>query len=118
MKFWLFALIGAGLVVGYSLSRAGGTLHPADLALFGSIVCAGVSYAEEQGCQITGRAAGHFVGAGFSFPILIIPAIHYAPVSLNLPLESWLGFIYLTVISQYLGFFPWYHGLALGGIAK
>lgn len=46
MKFWLFALIGAGLVVGYSLSRAGGTLHPADLALFGSIVCAGVSYAE------------------------------------------------------------------------
>ncbi|HRN83040.1 EamA family transporter, partial [Nitrosomonas europaea] len=24
----------------------------------------------------------------------------------------------LTVISQYLGFFPWYHGLALGGIAK
>ena len=35
-----------------------------------------------------------------------------------MPLESWLGFIYVTVISQFLGFFPWYHGLALGGIAK
>ncbi|KXK50095.1 DMT family transporter [Nitrosomonas europaea] len=119
MKFWLFALIGAGLVVGYSLSRAGGTLHPADLALFGSIVCAGVSYAE--GARLSKSLGGPQVISWaliFSFPILIIPAIHYAPASLNLPLESWLGFIYLTVISQYLGFFPWYHGLALGGIAK
>jgi drug/metabolite transporter (DMT)-like permease len=33
-------------------------------------------------------------------------------------LESWLGFIYVTIISQFLGFVPWYHGLALGGIAK
>jgi drug/metabolite transporter (DMT)-like permease len=32
--------------------------------------------------------------------------------------ESWIGFIYVTVISQFLGFVPWYRGLALGGIAK
>ena len=45
-RFWLFALIGTALVVGYSLTRAGGTLHLADLALFGAIVSAGIGYAE------------------------------------------------------------------------
>jgi drug/metabolite transporter (DMT)-like permease len=54
----------------------------------------------------------------FSAPVLIVPAVLFAPSSINLPLESWLGFLYITVISQFLGFFFWYHGLALGGIAK
>jgi len=50
--------------------------------------------------------------------VLVIPTLLSAPTTLSLPAESWMGFIYLTVISQYLGFFPWYHGLALGGISK
>ncbi len=54
----------------------------------------------------------------FSAPFLIVPVVLYAPPSINLPLDSWLGFAYVTVISQFLGFVPWYHGLALGGIAK
>lgn len=118
-RFWLFALTGAGLVVGYSLNRAGGTLHMADLALFGSIVCASVSYAE--GARLSRTLGGPQViswALVFSFPVLIVPAIHYAPASLDLPPGPLLGFLYLTAISQYLGFFPWYHGLALGGIAK
>ncbi|MCC6161476.1 MAG: DMT family transporter [Nitrosomonas sp.] len=118
-RFWLFALAGAGLVVGYSLNRAGGTLHMADLALFGSIVCASVSYAE--GARLSKTLGGPQViswALVFSFPVLIVPTIHYAPATLDLPLEPLLGFLYLTAISQYLGFFPWYHGLALGGISK
>lgn len=118
-RFWLFALIGAAVVVGYSLNQAGGTLHLADLALFGSVICASVSYAE--GARLSKSLGGPQViswALVFSFPVLIIPTILSAPVTLNLPTESWIGFIYLTVISQYLGFFPWYHGLALGGIAK
>ena len=31
---------------------------------------------------------------------------------------AWLGFAYVAVISMFLGFFAWYHGLALGGVAK
>ena len=30
---------------------------------------------------------------------------------------SWLGFLYVMLISQFLAFIPWYRGLALGGIA-
>ena len=118
-RFWLFALLGTALVVGYSLIRAGGILHLADLALFGAIVSAGVGYAE--GARLSKSLGGLQViswALVFSAPVLIVPVVLFAPASIDLPLESWLGFIYVTVISQFLGFVPWYHGLALGGIAK
>jgi drug/metabolite transporter (DMT)-like permease len=118
-RFWLLALAGAALVIGYSLTRAEGALHVADLALFGAIVSAGVGYAE--GARLSKSLGGLQViswALVFSAPVLIAPAVLFAPSSINLPLESWLGFLYITVISQFLGFFFWYHGLALGGIAK
>ena len=31
---------------------------------------------------------------------------------------AWLAFAYLAVISQFLGFFAWYRGLAIGPIAR
>jgi drug/metabolite transporter (DMT)-like permease len=31
---------------------------------------------------------------------------------------AWLCFAYVAVMSQFLGFFFWYRGLALGGIAR
>lgn len=31
---------------------------------------------------------------------------------------SWAGFAYVALVSQYLGFFAWNAGLALGGIAR
>jgi drug/metabolite transporter (DMT)-like permease len=31
--------------------------------------------------------------------------------------SSWLAFAYLGVISMFLGFFPWYRGLAIGPIS-
>lgn len=118
-RFWFLALAGATLVVGYSLTRAGGALNMADLALFGAIISAGIGYAE--GARLSKSLGGLQViswALVFSAPVLIVPAVLYAPSSINLPLESWLGFLYITVISQFLGFFFWYHGLALGGIAK
>jgi drug/metabolite transporter (DMT)-like permease len=118
-RFWLFALVGAVLVVGYSLTRAGGRLQLADLALFGAIVSAGGGYAV--GARLSRSMGGLQViswALVFSAPLLVVPVLLYAPASVDLPAESWLGFIYVTVISQFLGFFPWYRGLALGGIAK
>jgi drug/metabolite transporter (DMT)-like permease len=31
---------------------------------------------------------------------------------------SWIGLVYVAVLSQYLGFFAWNAGLAIGGIAR
>ena len=32
--------------------------------------------------------------------------------------SSWLGLAYITLLSQYFGFFAWNAGLALGGVAR
>jgi drug/metabolite transporter (DMT)-like permease len=31
---------------------------------------------------------------------------------------AWLAFAYVTVFSMFIGFFFWYRGLALGGVAR
>jgi len=119
VRFWLFALVGTTLVVGYSLSKAGGTLQWIDLALFAAVVSAAVGYAV--GAQLSRSLGGLQViswALVFSAPILIVPVLLFAPATISLPLESWLGFAYVTVISQFFAFVPWYRGLALGGIAK
>ena len=32
--------------------------------------------------------------------------------------SSWIGFLYVALFSQFLGFFAWYKGLAMGGVAR
>jgi drug/metabolite transporter (DMT)-like permease len=52
-------------------------------------------------------------------PLNILPAINSAPTELaTVPVQGWLSFIYLALISQLCGFFIWYKGLDLGGIAR
>ena len=36
----------------------------------------------------------------------------------QVPFRAWASLLYLCVFSQLIGFFFWYRGLALGGIAK
>jgi drug/metabolite transporter (DMT)-like permease len=35
-----------------------------------------------------------------------------------IPTKVWLSFAYLALMSQLFGFFLWYKGLAIGGIAR
>lgn len=51
-------------------------------------------------------------------PLMILPAIITAPDFAVIPLRAWVAFAYVAVISQFLGFLPWYQGLSLGGVAK
>ncbi len=118
-RFWVLALAGTALVAGYSLTRAGGSLHLADLALFAAIASAGIGYAE--GARLSRTLGGLQVISWallLSVPFLIVPVVLSAPATVDVPLGSWLGFLYVMVVSQFLGFVPWYRGLALGGIAK
>ena len=40
------------------------------------------------------------------------------PINWSAPASAWAGFLYLALFSQFIGFFAWYQGLALGGVAK
>jgi drug/metabolite transporter (DMT)-like permease len=56
-----------------------------------------------------------FLSAPLTVPIAAIAA---AGSDLHAGSDQWLGFAYVTVVSALLGFFPWYAGLARGGVAK
>src|SRR6185312_10537288 len=51
-------------------------------------------------------------------PFLIAPVAVAASDGVHAGATAWLGFAYVAVISMFLGFFAWYHGLALGGVAR
>lgn len=118
-RFWLCALAGSALVAGYSLVQSRGGLAWADLALFGAVVSAAIGYAE--GARLARDLGGLPViswALVLAAPVLLVPVLLAAPAAAQVPAASWAGFLYVTVISQFLAFIPWYRGLALGGIAK
>lgn len=118
-RFWLCALIGSALVAGYSITQSRGALALADVALVGAVISAAIGYAE--GARLSRTLGGLQViswALVLSAPVLLVPVLLAAPSTIHLPAESWAGFVYVMVISQFLAFIPWYRGLALGGIAK
>lgn len=118
-RFWFFAVLGSALVVGYSLVRAGGAIEWADLALLGAVASAAVGYA--QGARLAQAMGGMQVISWtlvIAAPFIAVPVLLTAPASLGQPASAWLAFAYVMVVSQFLGFVPWYRGLALGGLAK
>jgi drug/metabolite transporter (DMT)-like permease len=54
-----------------------------------------------------------------SAPVLApVVALRAAQTGLHAGTDAWLGFAYVALVSMFLGFFAWYRGLALGGIAR
>ncbi|KFI06559.1 DMT family transporter [Massilia sp. BSC265] len=118
--FWGMALLGSGLVVAFALAQGGGSLHLADLLVFGAVVSAAVGYAE--GGRLSRSLGGPeticwalVLAAPVLLPLLLW---HGVPDPRNVGAASWLAFAYVTAISMFVGFFFWYRGLALGGVAR
>jgi drug/metabolite transporter (DMT)-like permease len=118
--FWLISLIGALIIVLYALISHGGTVQLADLALLAAVASAAIGYAE--GAKLSKSMGGWRViswALVISIPFLFFPVLWAAFQSkLIVPLEAWVSFGYVSLISQFIAFFAWYKGLAMGGIAK
>ena len=118
--FWISAAVGSGIVVGFALWQGGGALHLADLALFIAVLAAGIGYAE--GGRLSQVMGGQQVISWaliVSMPILL-PVTgwltwHYG---VSASPKVWAAFAYVSLFSMFIGFFFWYKGLALGGIAR
>jgi drug/metabolite transporter (DMT)-like permease len=118
--FWLMSLLGGGAVVAFSLLRGGGSLSLGHLALLGSVACAAVGYAE--GARLSRSLGGWQVicwALVIAFPLLLLPVVP-AVLAQGLPGSpaSWAAFAYVALFSQLFGFFAWYRGLVLGGVAR
>lgn len=120
MAFWLVSFIGSALVVVYVLTQGSGALQMADLALLGAIISAAIGYAV--GGQLSKSLGGWQVicwalilSLVYTLPLSII----YAPETfIGYPIEVYISFSYLALVSMLTAFFAWYKGLVLGGIAR
>jgi drug/metabolite transporter (DMT)-like permease len=124
LGFWASALVGSVVVVAFALYDApGGTggLSTGDLALLAAVVAAGLGYA--QGARLARHLPGWAVigwALVLSLPAML-PAAAFAwavAPDLSAGPAAWGGFLYVALISQFAGFFAWYRGLALGGVAR
>ena len=121
LKFWLWAIAGSAAVVVFAVLNAGATeVYTADLWLLAAIVAAAIGYAISG--DMTKRLGGWQVISWcliVMLPIIIIPVMYTLPdVNWGASAWAWGSFAYVTVFSQFLGFFFWNNGLALAGVAR
>jgi drug/metabolite transporter (DMT)-like permease len=129
--FWLFAGLGAAIVIGYALieARIEGHaigLQAADIDMLIAVIVCGLGYAEG---AVLARQLGSWQvicwALILSLPVMAVLLAWRWQVS-NLDLMTvWaagpgplLGFAYVCLFSMLIGFFFWYHGLKLGGTAR
>jgi drug/metabolite transporter (DMT)-like permease len=125
--FWLCSVAGSSVVVAFALWQGSGELHIEDLALFGATVAAAsatvaaaIGYAE--GARLSQAMGGQQVISWaliLSLPVLL-PATAWLVwrYGVAASIGAWIGFAYVSLFSVFIGFFFWYKGLALGGIAR
>lgn len=121
-SFWVFAGLGALAAVCFASLQGGGlgSVHRADLLLFGAVVVIAIGYAEG---GLLARELGSWQTVSWALVLaapLMIAATALAVVAQppTATPAQWLAFGYLGVVSMFLGFFAWYRGLAIGPIAQ
>lgn len=118
--FWGCALLGSLLVAAFALREGGGAPRPADGLMLLAVAIGALGYAE--GGKLAKTMGGWQVicwALVVSAPVLVLPVGWLAwQQSTPISLKAWLAFGYVSVFSQFLGFFAWYAGLAMGGIAR
>ncbi|MCS5734574.1 DMT family transporter [Herbiconiux daphne] len=120
--FWVASLAGAAAVIGFTLASSGGFggVQVSDLLLLGAVVAAAVGYAEG---GLLAREIGSWQVICWALLVaspvmLVLTVLSAATHPLAAPLDGWLAFAYVSVVSMFLGFFAWYRGLGIGPIAS
>ncbi|MBB1150500.1 MULTISPECIES: DMT family transporter [unclassified Myroides] len=117
--FWLFALLGSGLVVAFAYAQQATSSITGDLLMLAAIILCGLAYAE--GAVLTKSMGGSQVISWaiiYALPILLPCLFFFLPPSLHaIQTDTWVSLLYLGTMSMFTGFIFWYKGLAQGGIA-
>jgi drug/metabolite transporter (DMT)-like permease len=117
--FWLASLAGLVAVLVFAATQGAG-FSAGDIQILVAVALSAVGYAE--GGALAREMGGWRVicwavllSAPLTVPISLIAGFGS---DLHAGGDAWLGFAYVSVISALIGFFPWYAGLARGGVAK
>ncbi|WP_323121700.1 DMT family transporter [Burkholderia alba] len=122
--FWVSAVAGSALVIAFALRDGGGSLQAGDLLMLVAVGIGALGYAE--GARLARQIGGWQVicwALVVSAPFLAVPVgwlawAHHLAHPGPVPLRTWFAFGYVTLFSQFIGFFAWYAGLAMGGTAR
>jgi drug/metabolite transporter (DMT)-like permease len=118
--FWLWSIAGSVMVVVFALWDGGAQLQAGDFYLFLALVLAAIGYAASGNLART--LGGWQVicwALVIALPITLPLGIYLLPDNLPAaPAPALWSFLYLSLMSQFLGFFAWNQGLALGGVAR
>jgi drug/metabolite transporter (DMT)-like permease len=118
--FWGAVLLGVIGIVIFAVTEGAGSLRLEDAYLLAAVILGALGYAE--GGRLAKELGGWRVicwALVLSAPFLILPVVLNLPAGFSsVSPTAWLGFAYVSAISMFLGFFAWYHGMALAGIAR
>ncbi len=117
--FWMAGLLGSACVVVFAFAKSGWQIGTEDLDLFAAVVLAAIGYAE--GGRLSRQFGGWRViswALVLALPVTLPWSVLLFHADTGVPPVAWVGFFYTAVMSQFLGFFAWYYGLAKSGIGK
>ena len=118
--FWLASIFGSITVVSFAIISGAGHLQMADIALLAAMISAAFGYAEGgRLAQVMGGWQVICWALLIAAPIAILPTLSVAMQhGIVASPTAWLGFGYVSIVSQFFAFFAWYQGLAIGGVAR
>ncbi|MET9437908.1 DMT family transporter [Streptomyces sp. NPDC006551] len=118
--FWIAAVSGAAVVIGFTLQQSGGALSTGDLYLFGALLVCAAGYTE--GGRLARVMPGwHVIGWALilCLPLMAIGsavALSFEPV--HLTVHGVVGLVWVAAGSTFFGLYVWYRGMAAIGIPK
>src|SRR5437667_2383585 len=120
LLFWIASLAGAALVIAFALRQGGGAMSSGDLLLFAAVAVSAIGYA------FSGRLTAEMPGweviswaLVIALPISLPAAVLTMPADIiHIGAKPWLALLYVALFSQWIGFFAWNAGMAMGGIAR
>ncbi len=122
VMFWVVSGVGAVAAMGFASAQWGGLGHVrwSDVLLLGAVLAAAVGYAEG---GLLARELGAWQTVSWALvlcsPLMVFLTLWSATrqTPSGTPMQ-WAAFVYLGVVSMFLGFFAWYRGLAIGPMAQ
>jgi drug/metabolite transporter (DMT)-like permease len=119
-RFWLTVAAGVAAILAFASVQGAGMPQRWDLLLF--LAMAASSFSHVEAARLARRIGGWRViswtlicAAPFlAGPVLVEMIRHGGSASLG----AWLALLGLAAFPAYLGFFPWYRGMTLAGIAR
>lgn len=118
--FWLWSVAGSLAVIIFTIWDTGLELHAGDMFLALALILASIGYAA--GGNLSRTLGGWQVicwALVLALPITLPATLYlWQSVDPDVSAASWWSFVYLALMSQFLGFFAWNRGLAIGGVSK